>query len=138
MQYEVPQFIEHEAKILGPLTLRQSIYVSVAGGIIFLMRVSKVDPLIFWLSSPAILGFAAALAWAKPGGRPFTVFLGNMLKFITMPKVFVWKQKLPEQKYEIPKIEVLEKPIYVNPEEKTMEQGESRLRKLGRKIDLGA
>ncbi len=33
MEFQVPQFTEHEAKILGPLTFRQIIYVGTGGGI---------------------------------------------------------------------------------------------------------
>jgi len=31
MRYTVPQFIEHEAKIIGPLTFKQFTYLAMAG-----------------------------------------------------------------------------------------------------------
>lgn len=137
MQYEVPQFIEHEAKILGPLTLKQAIYVSVAGGTVFLMRLFKFPMLIFWPTSVIVVGFSLAFAFIKVGGQSFSYFLGNFFKFIIMPKVFVWKQKLPEQKIEIPQIEVIDKPIYVKSEEKLKQENKNRLEQLGRKINIG-
>ena len=33
MQFQVPQFTEAEDKIVGPLTLRQFIYIAAAGGV---------------------------------------------------------------------------------------------------------
>ena len=40
MQYRVPQFIEEEAKIVGPLTLKQSMIVGISGGLVFIMYFS--------------------------------------------------------------------------------------------------
>lgn len=138
MQYEVPQFIEHETKILGPLTLRQTMYVAIGGGIIFLMRLFKVEPLIFIAVAIPVAALTIALAFIPVAGRPFSTFLGNFFKFSTKPRVFVWKQKLPIFREEPQKIKVIEKPIYEKPETKRMEAGESRLKKLGRKIEIGA
>ena len=45
MRFQVPQFIEIESKIFGPLTLKQFIYLIGGGGIIFILYAL----LPFWL-----------------------------------------------------------------------------------------
>jgi len=37
MQYQVPQFIEVEDRIIGPLTLKQFLYLAFAGAILFVL-----------------------------------------------------------------------------------------------------
>ena len=69
MEYQVPQFIEVEDKIIGPLTLRQFIYVAGTAGlcIIFFFYLNFVFALILALP---VIGFGAALAFYKINGKP--------------------------------------------------------------------
>jgi hypothetical protein len=92
MRYQVPQFIEVEDKIFGPLTLRQFIYLAGGAGLGFIIY--KSFPAI--VSIPiaiAIIAFAIALAFYRPDGhRPFIVIVEKALYFIFNPKLYVWKK----------------------------------------------
>src|SRR3989344_169265 len=95
MRFTVPQFIEHEAKIVGPLTFRQFIYIGLAGGLIFIFYFTfgKKAPLIFLLISIILFVLAAAMAFVKIGGRGLPTILMNVFKFSVSPKMYIWKQK---------------------------------------------
>ncbi len=91
MRFTVPQFIEHEAKIVGPLTFRQFVYVGIAAAIGFILYFST--PFSIFLISSLILGvLALALAFFKVGGRGLPTIIGNLLKFSLTPKMYIWKK----------------------------------------------
>lgn len=89
MRFQVPQFIEVEDKLFGPLTVTQFIYL--AGGIGFFVALWLVLPL--WaavlLGGPvAFLG--AALAFIKVNDRPFINVLQSALEFRLKHRLYVW------------------------------------------------
>ena len=90
MQFQVPQFIETEDKIVGPLTLKQFGFIGTAGIIIFGLFFVLEFPL--WLLVSVILGGAGvALAFGKMNGRPITIFLSSFISGIWQPRVYVFK-----------------------------------------------
>lgn len=91
MRFTVPKFIEHEAKIVGPLTFKQFIYIGMAGGICFILYFTV--PLSIFIIACLILGSGAiALAFLKIGGRTLPIILGNFLKFRISPRMYIWKK----------------------------------------------
>lgn len=95
MRFTVPQFIEHEAKIVGPLTFKQFIFIGIAGTICFVLYFSlgKSNFLLFLLLSIILLIGAALFAFLQVGGRGLPTILGNLLRFKLGSKVFLWKKK---------------------------------------------
>lgn len=95
MRYQVPQFIEVEDKIFGPLTFKQFIYLAGAGGIclIFFTLLPLYFAVICMLPFIA-LGFA--LAFYKVNGRPFIVAVEHAFGYFFGHKLYLWKQR--EQK----------------------------------------
>ncbi len=91
MRFTVPQFIEHEAKIVGPLTFRQFIFIGVAGAIGFILYFT-VPFSIFLIACFILGGGAIALAFLKIGGKPLPAVLGNFLKFNLSPKIYIWRK----------------------------------------------
>lgn len=93
-EYQVPQFIGHEAKIVGPLTFKQFIFIGGAGVILFMLffTVGQTNLLLFLIIGAPIGGFAAALAFVKVGGRSFGPALLSMVGFFVSPRIFVWKK----------------------------------------------
>ncbi len=88
----MPQFIEHEAKIVGPLTFKQFVYIGMAAAICFVFYFSL--PFSVFLVACIILGgVAVTLAFLKIGGRSLPVILANVLKFSLAPKFYLWKKK---------------------------------------------
>src|SRR3989344_3505709 len=94
MEYQVPQFIEVEDKIVGPLTLRQFIYLAGAGGLCVTFFVYLHIVIAILLSLP-VAGFAAALAFYKVNGKPFIEVLEAGFNYYTGAKLFLWKHKEP-------------------------------------------
>jgi hypothetical protein len=92
MEYQVPQFIEVEDKIIGPLTLKQFIYLAGAAGlcIVFIAYLPIVFALL--LSAP-VAGLAAALAFYKLNGKPFIEVLEAGFNYYTGAKLFLWKRR---------------------------------------------
>jgi PrgI family protein len=104
MQYQVPQFIEIEDKIFGPLTFKQFLYVGGGAAIGF----------IFWMMTPKILaivvggpivGFFMAAAFYKVNGRPFLMFIEGAIKYALSSKLYIWRktEKKIEKKKEEPR-----------------------------------
>ncbi len=95
MEYQVPQFIEVEDKIVGPLTLRQFIYVAGAGGLCIVFFVYLPTIFAFLLSLP-VVAFAAALTFYKVNGKSFIEILEAGFNYYTSAKFFLWKHRRPE------------------------------------------
>jgi hypothetical protein len=92
MRFNVPQFIEHEAKIVGPLTFKQFIFIGGAGVLCFVLYYSV--PFSIFLAASVILGGAgAALAFLKIGGMSLPSILANFFKFSITPKIYIWKKR---------------------------------------------
>lgn len=93
-EYQVPQFIEHETKIVGPLTFRQFIYIGGGGAILFILffTVGEKNFVLFFIAAALIGGLALALAFVKVGGRSFGAALFSMIGFFSSPRVFIWQK----------------------------------------------
>jgi len=89
-QYQVPQFIDVEDKIFGPLTVRQFFYLIGGAVIIFIMYVFLHLWLVILLGAP-IAGFSLALAFLKIDGVPFIKVVMNAISFTTARRLFLWK-----------------------------------------------
>jgi hypothetical protein len=95
MRYQVPQFIEIEDKIFGPLTIKQFVYL--AGG-------AALAYLIYALTSPYIpffvviilmvpvAAFGVALAFYKINNRPFIDVVESAIKYYIGGKLYIWKK----------------------------------------------
>ena len=90
-QYQVPQFIEVEDKIFGPLTLKQFIYLAGGAGVCLIFFTLLPLWLMLILSVP-VLSFSAALAFYKVNGRPFIVALEHAVSYFFGSKLYLWKQ----------------------------------------------
>lgn len=89
MRYQVPQFIEVEDKIFGPLTARQFIYLAGGAGV----SLAAVSILPVWLAiiiSLPVAAFAVALAFYSVNGRPFLTILENSLSYFLGNKLYLW------------------------------------------------
>ncbi len=95
MEYQVPQFIEVEDKIIGPLTLRQFIYVAGGAGLCVVFF-AYLPIIVAFLFSALVGGFAAALAFYKVNGKPFLEVLEAGFNYYTRGKLFLWKHQEPK------------------------------------------
>lgn len=92
MEYQVPQFIEVEDKIIGPLTLRQFLYLAGAAG--FTVVVFFYLPIIFAIVFAApVVALGVALAFYKMNGKPFIEVLEAGFRYYVGAKLFLWKRE---------------------------------------------
>lgn len=93
MKFQVPQFIEIEDKIFGPLTLKQFIYLAGGGGISFVIY-SIIPYLVvaLFFIIPVMI-FSAALAFYKINGKPFIFILESAVKYVFSNKLYLWQKK---------------------------------------------
>jgi len=89
LQFKVPQNIDMQDRILGPLTMVQFIYAVIGGGICYAIFSTVPKPFSFVLITPITL-FVAALIFLKINERPFLDFLISLSAFMTAPKNRVW------------------------------------------------
>ncbi len=95
MQYRVPQFIEHEAKILGPLNIRQSLMVGGVLAICFFMyfMFGQSNFFLFLLVAAFLTGAALAISFAKIEGLGLPTVMKNWMNYNINPKIFLWRRK---------------------------------------------
>jgi len=94
MRFQVPQFIEVEDKIFGPLTLKQFIYLAGGAGLSFVVyRLLPIPPFIKIIPVGIILGVSVAFAFAKIHQRfPFIYIVEAAFKYVLGPKLYIWKK----------------------------------------------
>lgn len=92
MRFEVPQFIEIEDKIFGPLTWRQFVYLGGGVGAAVVMFLVLPPILAIILGIPLAL-VAGALSFYPINNRPFSYFLEAMYNYITKDKLYLWHRK---------------------------------------------
>ena len=125
MQFQVPQFIETEDKIAGPLTLKQVLYLVLAGGISLLFYF--IFNFWFWILTTALLAaLALAFGFAKYNGQPIVKIFFASIGFLWKPRFYLWKRESEEVTIKIPKLPQLQNaPVKIIPTEKVLAQRES-------------
>ncbi len=92
MQFKVPQFIDIEDKLFGPLTFKQFAYLAGGGGMIYVLY--KLLPFFIAIILIVPVGlFALALAFYKINEKPFLYYLQAGITYATKSKLYVWRQK---------------------------------------------
>lgn len=92
MQFNVPQFIDVEDRIVGPFTLKQFLYLGAAGAILFFAWY-LFEFWAFLIVAFPIGALAIALSFVKINGRPFIYYLSSFANYLRKPKLYVWKKK---------------------------------------------
>ncbi len=97
MRFQVPQFIEIEDKIFGPLTIKQFIYMAGGAGmsIIFYLFMPLWAALFFIIP---IMSFSSALAFYKINNKPFIFVVESGFKYLLNTKLYIWRHQQQEAK----------------------------------------
>jgi len=99
MQFIVPQFIDVEDKILGPLSVRQFIMFLVGAALIYidyeLMYHLAGNFWFFLVSAIALFGLTGVFAFLRINGRPFHWFLLAIIVNFRDPKLRIWSKYVP-------------------------------------------
>lgn len=88
-QFVVPQFIEVEDKIFGPITTRQFIILLVTALILFI-TFKLADTVLFIFLAAVIGGSSLVIAFVKINGQPFHYFLLNLVQTVRRPSRRIW------------------------------------------------
>lgn len=90
-RYQVPQNIDMEDKIIGPLTMIQFVYLMIGGMIVYLAW-TFFDIELFLVTGLPVALLTLALAFVKIQDQPFPKFLAATLLFLVRPKSRVWSK----------------------------------------------
>lgn len=129
MRFSVPQFIDVEDKLFGPLTLRQAIYL--AGGL------GAMVVLFTWLGilvgvvigvPLALLSFA--LAFVKINERPFVYLVYAAVFYSLRNKLYLWRRTASTVQSPVTK-----KPVAGTSSLVTPQLSQSRLKELAWSLD---
>jgi len=94
MQFQVPQFIETEDKVVGPFSIRQFIYVGIAA-LISAFFYFLVQTWLFLILAIIFIGGALAISFLKVQGRPLMNVIMSGAHFYWNPQTYVWKPDHP-------------------------------------------
>lgn len=102
MQFVVPQFIDVESKIIGPVTPRQFITLIITAGLIFISY-KLADFTLFLIEGVAILILGITISFVKVNGRPIYYFFLDLINLAKKPSLRVWnrEERAIEKEYNI-------------------------------------
>jgi len=132
MQFQVPQFTELEDKVIGPLTLKQFLYLLGGGVIIFLLYKFLNLFLVIILSIP-VAGLAIVLAFVKINNQPFIATAKNFFGFLRKPDFYVWRKSINRTKKQEESPLIIEK---VPAKEKIKPVSKESLQDLGWRVEI--
>lgn len=110
-QFVVPQFIDVEDKILGPITTRQFL-ILLSSSLILFIAYKLADTALFIFLLAIIGGSSLVIAFVKINGQPFHYFLLNIFQTLRRPSLRIWNKTFSSQELkefmEGGKVEVVE------------------------------
>lgn len=95
-QFQVPQFINIEDRIVGPFTLKQFFYLLGAAGVVIVGWIYLYIPLFILIAVP-IAALFIALAFATVNGRPFPAVFAGAINYYLKPRLYLWRQTQEKQ-----------------------------------------
>ena len=95
-QYQVPQFITRESRIIGQVTVKQFLYLG-SGALGIFLAYKLLARLLFTITALGIAGFSAALAFYKVDGQPFSRIVAYAILYSLKPHLYIWETQKPHQ-----------------------------------------
>jgi hypothetical protein len=133
MQFQIPQFTEIEDKVVGPLTIKQFLYL-VVGAFVLYILFKILNFFVFIILAIPIAAICLALAFIRINQQPLANTLRNFFGFVKKPDFYIWKR--PEQKKtkeEKPLPEIIKKEP-INSKEKLVAR--EKLQEIGWKVEV--
>lgn len=134
-QFVVPQFLDVESKIIGPITARQFLIMLATlliDFVIYRLFLNIVFVLGFGIP---VLGLGALFAFAKVNGQPFHFIALNYVQTWMKPKVRVWDKTLSDGDLRVFLHQDKEEEIVITPRKAPIER--SRLNELTLVVNTG-
>lgn len=95
-QFTVPQFIDVEDKIIGPITTRQFIIMLVTGFFIFIFyKTLALVP--FVIMAIVFFGMGGTIAFLRINGQPFHFFMLNAIQTWRSPNLQIWDKTVADK-----------------------------------------
>lgn len=92
-QFTVPQFIDVEDKIIGPITVRQ--FVIMLAAFLLMVAVYRIFTFAaFLIISILIFGIAAVFSFYRVNGMPFHFFVLNFFQTLKRPSLRIWNHMI--------------------------------------------
>jgi hypothetical protein len=95
-QFIVPQFIDKEDRIIGPVTVRQFLICLGGAGILF-VEYKLLATVYFIIAALFTAAVAGAFGFLKINGQPFHYFFLNFLQTQIRPRLRVWNKSVSLQ-----------------------------------------
>lgn len=96
MLFGVPQYIDVEDKIAGPLTAKQLLWMFGMGATLLILW-SMLEQAAFFVVAVPVVIFFLAFAFYRPYNQPLIKFVFSGFTFLLRPKIYSW-QRTPEIK----------------------------------------
>jgi hypothetical protein len=97
MQFRVPQFIDIEDKILGPLTWKQAAYCLGGAGVTYLALRFTGSKILGLLIAAPFLSVFMSLAFVKINNQNFIEVMENAFNYFSKSNLYTWqKDKNPQ------------------------------------------
>jgi len=137
MQYKVPQNVDIEDKVIAGLTLRQFMFLMIAGGIVLVMYFLFNTAGLSFLFMPCGLvvgGIGIAFAFVKINDRPFELFIVAAAKTLFTPGIRIWRKDTDDNVPEHTETKQTREEVR---EKKNLRDVKSSLERLASVIDSG-
>ncbi len=92
MEYQVPQFVDVEDKIFGPLTIKQFVYLAGGAGLLAILVFTIPFTFAVILGVP-VAGLALALAFYRINGKPFVEIMEAGFLYLVGGRRYLWKKE---------------------------------------------
>jgi hypothetical protein len=133
-KFIVPQFIDKEDQILGPITVRQFL---IALGTLFIAFIEyKILTFIYFIPLGLLtIAVGATFGFVKINGQPFHIFFANFVQTSTRPPLRVWDKDPLEA--ELRAWIKPQAPVVIQQTQKKERPPSSRLRDLSLTVNTG-
>lgn len=91
MMFNVPQFIDVEDKIAGPLTVKQLLWMIGMGAVLLVTSLFLKGKSFYVMAVPTVMLFIL-LAFYKPNGMPLIMYFLHGIFFLFRPKIMMWRR----------------------------------------------
>lgn len=133
MQFQIPQFTEIEDKVIGPLTIKQFLYM-LAGAIVLFILFKTLNFFVFVILAIPVAAITLALTFIRINNQPMMSAMKNFFRFVRKPDFYIWKKPEPgKTKEERPLPEIIKKEP-INSKEKLIPR--EKLQEINWKIEV--
>jgi hypothetical protein len=92
LQYNVPQFVDQQDEVIGPLTIKQFMFLVIGTVITGLLWPVTPNIIFFFIFAVPVILLSIMFAFVKIRGQTFFTFVINVGVFFVEPQLFLWSR----------------------------------------------